>query len=217
MATLRALEAAVQLPGFKWTAARLHCTPRTISHQIRCLEAQPGAVLFHRDPAGLRLTGAGRACPAAVSDAFDGLAEATSRLWHEHGDARVAISLFPSFAVRWLIPRLNGFRARCLEVGIEQVSSVRQTDFGAGGVPPVTPRAAGRVLAVDPGRSSVAIARERRMNVAGIWQHSGTGAPVRPAAHEQQQEGTALMSRPSLRRPVFRSGSAHGGHREKRH
>lgn len=132
MAALRAFEAAAQLLSFKRAAAQLHRTPSAVSHQIRRLEAELGAALFHRDPAGLRLTGAGRAYLAAVSDALDHLAQATTRLRREHGEAPVTISLFPSFAVRWLIPRLNDFRACCPEVEIELVSAVRRTEFDDG-------------------------------------------------------------------------------------
>jgi len=132
MAALRAFEAAAQLMSFKEAAAQLHRTPSAISHQIRSLEDELGAVLFHRDPHGLRLTDAGRDYFEAVSESLDGLAAATTRLRREHGEGPVTISLFPSFAVRWLIPRLNDFRAAHPEVEIELVSSVRQADFDDG-------------------------------------------------------------------------------------
>lgn len=134
MPALRAFEAAAQLLSFKQAARQLHRTPSAISHQIRGLERELGTALFHRDPRGLRLTDAGREYLAAVHEALDGLAEATSRLQREHGQGPLAISLFPSFAVRWLIPRLNAFRAAHPGIEIELVSSVRLADFDSGAI-----------------------------------------------------------------------------------
>jgi len=134
MQALRAFEAAAQLLSFKHAAARLHRTPSAVSHQIRALEGVLGTALFHRDPQGLRLTDAGREYLAAVHEALGGLAEATTRLQRAHGEGPLSISLFPSFAVRWLIPRLNDFRERHPGIEIELVSSVRQADFDGGAI-----------------------------------------------------------------------------------
>ncbi len=134
MPALRAFEAAAQLLSFKAAAAQLHRTPSAVSHQIRGLERTLGTALFHRDPRGLRLTDAGRDYLEAVHEALGGLAEATARLQREHGHGPLSISLFPSFAVRWLIPRLNDFRAAHPGFEIELVSSVRQADFDSGAI-----------------------------------------------------------------------------------
>lgn len=134
MAALRSFEAAAQLLSFKDAAAQLHRTPSAISHQVRRLERELGTTLFHRDPHGLRLTDAGRDYMEAVREALDGVAEASARLRRDHGAAAVTISLFPSLAVRWLIPRLNDFRARYPGIDIELVSSVRQADFDSGSI-----------------------------------------------------------------------------------
>lgn len=134
MAALRSFEAAAQLLSFKDAAAQLHRTPSAISHQVRGLEAELGTALFHRGRHGLRLTEAGRAYLEAVSEALDGLVDATTRLRRAHGASGVTLSLFPSLAVRWLIPRLNDFRSRNPGVEIELVSSVRRADFDGGGI-----------------------------------------------------------------------------------
>lgn len=129
MAALRAFEAAAHLGSFKDAAAQLHRTPSAISHQIRKLEAELGARLFHREPHGLRLTEAGQAYLEEVRQALDRLEEATTRLKRRHGEGPVAVSLFPSFAVRWLIPRLNDFRAQHPGVELALINSLRQADF----------------------------------------------------------------------------------------
>ncbi|MDX1609621.1 MAG: transcriptional regulator GcvA [Halofilum sp. (in: g-proteobacteria)] len=134
MQALRAFEAAAQLLSFRHAAAQLHRTPSAVSHQIRGLERELGTALFHRDPRGLRLTEAGRDYLAAVHEALAGLTEATTRLQREHGEGPLTVSLFPSFAVRWLIPRLNAFRTEHPEVEIELVSSLREADFDGGAI-----------------------------------------------------------------------------------
>ncbi len=129
MAALRAFEAAAQWSSFKLAATQLHRTPSAISHQIRQLEEELGTRLFHREPGGLRLTDAGETYLATVHEALDQLTEATTRLRRRGGAGPVSISLFPSFAVRWLIPRLNDFREQHPEVDLALVNSLRQADF----------------------------------------------------------------------------------------
>ena len=118
MAALRAFEAAAQLVSFKAAAAQLHRTPSAISHQIRSLEDELGTVLFHRDAHGLRLTDAGREYYRDVHGVLEALGEATARARQGHGEDTVTISLFPSLAVRWLIPRLQAFRERWPDIEI---------------------------------------------------------------------------------------------------
>lgn len=134
MPALRAFEAAAQFLSFKQAAEQLHRTPSAISHQIRGLEEDLGTPLFHRDPHGLRLTDAGREYFRAVHDVLDALGDATARVRRGDGEGPLTLSLFPSFAVRWLIPRLHAFREAYPEVEIELVSSVRRVDFEGGGV-----------------------------------------------------------------------------------
>lgn len=129
LAALQAFELAAELSSFKQAAAQLHRTPSAVSHQIRRLEEQLGTALFHRGPDGPRLTEAGRAYQADVAAALDGLTEATSRLRRQQGGGPLSVSLFPSLAVRWLIPRLNDFRARHPEVDLALINSLRQADF----------------------------------------------------------------------------------------
>lgn len=134
MQALRAFEAAAQLLSFKEAASQLHRTPSAVSHQIRGLERELGTALFHRDSRGLSLTDAGREYLAVVHETLGGLSEATARLQRAHGEGPLSISLFPSLAVRWLIPRLNEFRDACPGIEIELVSSVRRADFDNGAI-----------------------------------------------------------------------------------
>mgnify|MGYP006422930299 CR=1 FL=1 len=133
LSALNAFEAAAQLMSFKEAADRLCRTPSAVSHQIRGLERELGVALFHRERAGLQLTQAGREYFEAVHSALAALGEATACMRAGRvQDGRVTLSLFPSLAVRWLIPRLHAFRERYPEVEIELLSSLRPVDLDSG-------------------------------------------------------------------------------------
>jgi LysR family glycine cleavage system transcriptional activator len=107
---LRAFESAARHLSFTKAAAELHVTPAAISHQIGALEAFYGVQLFRRLTRALLLTEAAQAALPALRDGFDRLAEGAERLRaHQKGGA-LTVSVAPSFAAKWLVPRLQGFR-----------------------------------------------------------------------------------------------------------
>lgn len=115
LGALRAFEAAVRLGSFKAAAAALSVTPAAISHQVKALEAYVGAALFERLNRALRLTRAGQALAPVVQTAFDDLDRALSELRERSGSpgmrAALSVSAAPSFAAKWLAPRLHRLQA----------------------------------------------------------------------------------------------------------
>lgn len=107
--TLRLFEAAGRLLNFKEAAEELHITPSAVSHGIRTLEDWLGTELFRRTRQGLVLTEAGEAYLPAVRETLTGLASATERVPGRKPSGKLAISIAPSFAFRWLVPRLHRF------------------------------------------------------------------------------------------------------------
>lgn len=112
LSTLRLFEAAARLLSFRKAAEELLLTPSAVSHGIQTLEAWLGAELFARSPRGLALTAAGAAYYPVVREALDLLAEGTRRVADGRAGGRIAVSAAPTFAARWLLPRLPRFRAR---------------------------------------------------------------------------------------------------------
>lgn len=108
--SLRAFEAAGRLLSFTRAAGELNVTQAAISHQIRSLEENLGVKLFRRGHRGLLLTDAGQAYLPDVREAFQRLAVATERLRASDAAGTLAVSVLPSFAARWLVPRLTQFR-----------------------------------------------------------------------------------------------------------
>lgn len=92
-------------------------TPSAVSHGVQSLEDWLGVALFDRDRRGLSLTPAGSAYLPHVRSALDTLASATAAVPRSWG-SRLAISVAPSFASRFLLPNLQKFRQQCPDVEI---------------------------------------------------------------------------------------------------
>jgi len=109
--SLRAFEAAARYLSFKQAAEELHVTPAAVSHQIRALEEYCGTQLFRRLARALRLTEAGQAALPLLREGFDKLAEAAEAMKVGERAGILTVSVAPSFGAKWLIPRLDRFRA----------------------------------------------------------------------------------------------------------
>jgi LysR family glycine cleavage system transcriptional activator len=127
--SLRAFEAAARHLSFTKAAEELHVTPAAISHQIKGLEEQLGVPLFRRLTRALRLTEAGQAALPAVRDGFDKLAEAVDLMRAHEESGVVTVSTEPSFAAKWLVPRLDRFRAAHPEFEVRLDATDRLADF----------------------------------------------------------------------------------------
>ena len=110
--SLRLFEAAARLHSFKAAADELLITPSAVSHGIQSLEDWLGTALFERTPRGLNLTPAGREYYPVVRDALSSLAMGSEQASGARSGNRLAISAAPTFATRWLVPRLPRFRDR---------------------------------------------------------------------------------------------------------
>jgi len=130
---LRAFEAAARHMSFTRAARELSVTQTAISHQVKLLETELGVVLFRRSPRRIALTAAGRAWALELSAVFSRLEAINSRLRQRDRAERpaVSVSVIPSFAARWLVPRLGKFLERHPEIDIRISASERLVDFGA--------------------------------------------------------------------------------------
>jgi LysR family glycine cleavage system transcriptional activator len=111
LTALRAFESAARHLSFTRAAAELCVTQTAISHQVKILEEHLGTSLFERSPRRIALTREGLAWAQALRDVFERLHEANRRLRIRARADRpvVAVSVIPSFAARWLVPRLGRF------------------------------------------------------------------------------------------------------------
>lgn len=108
---LRAFEAAARRLSFTKAAEELSVTPGAISQHIRQLEDYAGTPLFKRTGRSVLLTDAAQAALPMVRDAFDQIAEAGRLMQAPARKGRVMVSSAPSFASKWLAPRLDRFHS----------------------------------------------------------------------------------------------------------
>lgn len=110
---LRAFEAAGRLGSFKAAAAELHVTQGAVSQSVRLLEAWLEAALFERHNRRVVLTSAAKTYLAEVGPLFEQLAQATERFGLLATTSRsLSVNAPATFTLRWLVPRLERFRAR---------------------------------------------------------------------------------------------------------
>ena len=107
---LRAFEAAGRYESFTRAAEELNVSHSSISRHVRGLEDRLSVQLFRDLPRGLVLTADGAAYLAEVSPALDVIALATDAM-AEVPAGTITVNSEPLFATKWLIPRLNAFRA----------------------------------------------------------------------------------------------------------
>lgn len=141
---LRAFEAAARHLNFSRAADELSVTPGAVSQQIQNLEDYVGAALFRRTPKGLLLTDAAQTALPALREAFDRLAEAASLLTAAVDGRRLTITAAPSFAAKWLVPRLGRFEAAHPQVDVWLSADLDLVDFATGEVDVAIRYGAGR-------------------------------------------------------------------------
>jgi LysR family glycine cleavage system transcriptional activator len=141
---LRAFEAAARHLNFSRAAEELSVTPGAVSQQIQNLEDYIGAALFKRTPKGLLLTDAAQIALPALREAFDRLAEAASMLTAAVDGRRLTVSVAPSFAAKWLVPRLGLFEEAHPQVDVWVSAGMELVDFATGEVDVAIRYGAGR-------------------------------------------------------------------------
>ncbi|HZS70076.1 MAG TPA: transcriptional regulator GcvA [Burkholderiales bacterium] len=129
LSTLRAFEAAARLESFSRAADEISVTHGAVSHQIRALERALGAALFARNGRRVALTSAGRHFAERVRAALEDLAEAAQFVRRAEGERAVSVSMLPSFAARWLMPRLGRFMERHPAIAVNIHTSITLVDF----------------------------------------------------------------------------------------
>jgi LysR family glycine cleavage system transcriptional activator len=127
---LRAFEAAARRLSFTKAADDLDVTPGAISQQIKILEEHVGQPLFRRLGRSVELTDAARAAMPALRAGFEQLEDAVRLMRLPLRRERVSVSAAPSFAAKWLVPRLDRFQAAHPTVQVWVSADMSLVDFG---------------------------------------------------------------------------------------
>ena len=129
LTALRAFEAAARLESFSQAADEIHVTNGAVSHQVKALEEHLGVALFARTGRRVLLTGDGRYFAERVRAAMELIGEAAESMSRRRRSNRLAISAMPSFAARWLLPRLGQFMDAHPDLEVNIHSSLDLVDF----------------------------------------------------------------------------------------
>lgn len=127
--SLKSFEAAGRLLSFTAAAGELNVTQAAISHQIKVIEEYLGVPLFNRYPRRLTLTEQGRALLPEVIEAFDRVSQAVAAINRQPYSNDLSVRLAPSFAAKWLSPRLKYFWLQYPEVDLRLYHAHAAVDF----------------------------------------------------------------------------------------
>jgi LysR family transcriptional regulator, glycine cleavage system transcriptional activator len=129
--TLRVFSIAARHMSFTKAADELHLTQSAISHRVRALEEELGLPLFDRLPRRLGLTRAGQVLAQRVDQAVADIAHTIANLDLGDDARRLTVTLLPSVASRWLVPRLPRFHALHPDIELQLVADPRLLDLRA--------------------------------------------------------------------------------------
>lgn len=130
-------EAAARHESFTKAAAELALTQSAVYRQVTGLEEFLGVKLFRRARHGIVMTDAGLEYGRLVARRLDAIERDTLSVIGSSGaSGSIDLAVVPTFATRWLLPRLPRFRAQHPEIVVNLETRTRpfmfaDTDFDA--------------------------------------------------------------------------------------
>ena len=131
---LRAFEAAARHSSVSGAARELSVTHSAISHQLKLLESQLGMRLFERSNRGLQITASGELLLPVLSESFDHITNTLAHLQQDQDSSIINVTSTPSFASKWLLPRLASWYAEPGASRIHLLPSLDYLDLSAGNI-----------------------------------------------------------------------------------
>lgn len=125
---LRVLDAVHRSAGVGRAAELLHITPGAVSHQLRKLEEDLGVKLVQKSGRDIGFTATGKELAVRVADLFDRLEGAVAQATGSGANRRIRVKVIPSFAIKWLMPRLGGLYAQHSDIDVEIATVARADD-----------------------------------------------------------------------------------------
>lgn len=131
---LRAFEAAARHLNFTRAAVELCVSQGAVSQQVAQLEARLGVPLFRRLPRGLMLTDEGQALYPVMVDALDRVGATLERIASGRPRAVLNLGVVGTFAVGWLLERLDDFARACPHVDLRVHGNNNRVDLAGEGL-----------------------------------------------------------------------------------
>ena len=132
--SLRIFAVAARHLSFTKAAGELNLTQSAVSHRVKALEEELGVILFNRLVRRLELTGAGAALAHTMRQAIHHIERGVAELDRTGGALRLSITMLPSVASRWFVPRLTRFRKRRPDIEVQVIAEPRLLDLRAEGI-----------------------------------------------------------------------------------
>ena len=132
--SLQAFEATARHLSFSKASEELFVTPAAVSQQVRQLEDWLQVQLFRRLTREIRLTDAGQKALPLMTEGFDRMAEGVQRLTEDDEIGILTVTTAPTFAAKWLVPRLAHFNELYPELNVRIDASLSLVDFEREGV-----------------------------------------------------------------------------------
>jgi LysR family glycine cleavage system transcriptional activator len=126
---MRAFEAAARHASFTRAATELCVTQGAVSRHVALLEDWLNIRLFTRERHGVELTAEGASYFRAVKGGLDQIEQGALELQREQAELRLRLKLPPTFAIRWLVPRLARFHALHPKMDVQITTSHQRVDF----------------------------------------------------------------------------------------
>jgi DNA-binding transcriptional LysR family regulator len=126
---LRVFDAVHRAGGISLAADLLHVTPGAVSQQIKLLESSLGVTLLRKSGRDVELTPVGEQLALQIGDLFDRIEGAVAVAMDKGNSRRLRLKVLPSFAIKWLVPRLTSFYALHSDIDIEIATVGRPGDL----------------------------------------------------------------------------------------
>jgi LysR family glycine cleavage system transcriptional activator len=127
---IKAFEAAARSGSFAGAGAELNVSAAAVSRMVHLLEQRLGVELFERKANRLAMTAAGRAYQSGLTPIFDALASLTAQVTAPSSQRVLTLGVGPTFAMRWLIPRLADFQKEAPDIEVRITTGGAAAPFG---------------------------------------------------------------------------------------
>lgn len=127
--SLRAFEAAARHLSFTKAAKELFVTQGAVSRHVAALERELATKLFLRHHRAIELTVKGEVYFRALRDAFERIQDATDHVSGASDTPTLRVKLPPTFAIRWVVPRLARLHAMDRALDVQITTSHSPADF----------------------------------------------------------------------------------------
>lgn len=126
---IRVFECAARHLNFTRAAEELFVTQGAVSRQIKLLEDELGHKLFHRDGPKIELTQIGKQYHQVLQEGLGIIKRGTSELHRQASTPSLTISVLPSFAAKWLVPKMVEFQKNNDDLELSVAASYKAVDF----------------------------------------------------------------------------------------